>query len=75
MIKALDTIRTKRVNSKTAEIQRTTAEKVKISAFNQPIDKIPSVDCLWIPIFAGKGAARMTGVSASVNNVIKSYPV
>ena len=40
MIKALDTIRTKRVSSKTTEIQKTTAEKVKISTFNQPIEKI-----------------------------------
>ena len=42
---------------------------MKISAFNQPIEKIPSVDCLWIPIFAGKGAARMTSIAASVNKL------
>ena len=40
MIKALDTIETKRMNLKTTEIQKTTAEKVKISTFNQPIEKI-----------------------------------
>ena len=38
MIKALDTIGTKRISSKTSEIQKTTAEKVKISTFNQPIE-------------------------------------
>ena len=69
MIKALDTIGTKRMNSKTTEIQKTIAEKVKITAFNQPIDRIPSVDCLWIPIFAEKRAARMTGIAASVNKL------
>ena len=69
MIKALDTIGTKRMNSKTTEIQKTIAEKVKITAFNQPIDRIPSVDCLWIPIFADKRAARMTGIAASVNKL------
>ena len=69
MIKALDTIETKRMSLKTTEIQKTMAEKVKISTFNQPIEKMPSVDCLWIPIFAGKGAARMTGIAASMNKL------
>ena len=69
MIKLVDTIGTKRINSKTSEIQKTTAEKVKISAFNQPIEKTPPVDCLWIPIFAGKGVARMTSIAASVNKL------
>lgn len=69
MIKALDTIRTKRVSSKTTKTQRTTAEKVRISAFNQPFEKTPSVDCLWIPIFAGKGVARMTSIAASLNKL------
>ena len=69
MIKALDTIRTKRVSLKTTKTQRTTAEKVKISAFNQPFEKTPAVDCLWIPIFAGKGVARMTGIAASLNKL------
>ena len=69
MIKLVDTIGTKRISSKTSEIQKTTAEKVKISAFNQPIEKTPPVDCLWIPIFAGKGVARMTDIATSVNKL------
>ena len=69
MIKALDTIGINGVNSKTTETQKTIAERVKISAFNQPFDKTPSVDCLWIPIFAEKGVARMTGVASSVNKL------
>ena len=40
MIKALDTIRTKEKFRKLPK-QRTTAEKVKISAFNQPFEKTP----------------------------------
>ena len=39
MIKALDTIEQRRMSSKTTEIQKTIAEKVKISIFNQPIEK------------------------------------
>ena len=69
MINALDTIETKRMSSKVTEIQKTIAEKVKISTFNQPIEKIPSVDCLWIPIFAEKGAARMTGIAACIDKL------
>ena len=69
MIKALDTIETNRMSLKTTEIQKTMAEKVKISTFNQPIEKMPSVDCLWIPIFAGKDAARMTSIAASTNKL------
>ena len=69
MINALDTIETKRMSSEITEIQKTIAEKVKISTFNQPIEKIPSVDCLWIPIFAEKGAARMTGIAACIDKL------
>jgi len=56
------------VTLKNAEMYKTVAEKLKISSFNQPIDKISSIDCIWIPLFSGKNVAKMTNVATSVNN-------